>query len=129
MYLWEINTTKMNFIFKIVISTLAILVTANILPGVKLDSPITAIILAATLAFLNAIVKPIMIILTIPITILSLGLFLIFINAFIIMFASYIVDGFEVDGFWWAFIFGIILSLVTSIFEAIGRPKNEEDNN
>ena len=119
----------MNFIFKIVISTLAILVTANILPGVKLDSPLTAIILAATLAFLNAIVKPVMIILTIPITIVSLGLFLIFINAFIIMFASYIVDGFAVDGFWWAFIFGIILSLVTSIFEAIGRPKNEEDNN
>jgi putative membrane protein len=118
----------MNFIFKIVISTLAILVTANILPGVQLDGPITAIILAATLAFLNAIVKPIMIVLTIPITIFTLGLFLVFINAFIILFASYIVDGFKVDGFWWAFLFGIILSIVTSIFEAIGKPKKEADN-
>jgi putative membrane protein len=122
----------MNFIFKIVISTLAILVTANILTGVHLDGPITAIILAATLAFLNAIVKPLMIILTIPITIFTLGIFLIFINAFIILFASYIldgfkVDGFKVDGFWWAFIFGIILSIVTSIFEAIGRPKSEKE--
>jgi putative membrane protein len=118
----------MNFIFKIVISTLAILVTANILPGVNIDGPVTAIILAATLAFLNAIVKPIMIVLTIPITIFTLGLFLIFINAFIILFASYIVDGFKVDGFWWAFLFGIILSVVTSIFEAIGRPKSDTDN-
>ena len=122
----------MNFIFKIVISTLAILVTANILTGVHLDGPVTAIILAATLAFLNAIVKPLMIILTIPITIFTLGFFLIFINAFIILFASYIldgfkVDGFKVDGFWWAFIFGIILSIVTSIFEAIGRPKSEKE--
>lgn len=117
----------MNFIFKIVISTLAILVTANILPGVELDGPVTAIILAATLAFLNAIVKPIMIVLTIPITIFTLGFFLIFINAFIIMFASYIVDGFQVHGFWWAFLFGIILSIVTSIFEAIGKPKGEAD--
>jgi putative membrane protein len=118
----------MNFIFKIVISTLAILVTANILPGVKLDGPITAIVLAATLAFLNAIVKPIMIVLTIPITIFTLGLFLIFINAFIILFASYIVDGFKVDGFWWAFLFGIILSIVTSIFEAFGPAKSKADN-
>jgi putative membrane protein len=117
----------MNFIFKIVISTLAILVTANILPGVELDGPITAIILAATLAFLNAIVKPVMIILTIPITIFTLGFFLIFINAFIILFASYIVDGFQVQGFWWAFLFGIILSVVTSIFEAIGGPKNKAE--
>lgn len=115
----------MNFIFKIVISTLAILVTANLLPGVDIDGPLTAIILAATLAFLNAIVKPVMIVLTIPITIFSLGLFLIFINAFIIMFASYIVDGFKVHGFWWAFLFGIILSIVTSIFEAIGKPQNQ----
>ncbi|HRG58338.1 MAG TPA: phage holin family protein [Bacteroidia bacterium] len=119
----------MNFIFKIVISTLAILVTANILPGVELDGPVTAIILAATLAFLNAIVKPVMIVLTIPITVISLGLFLIFINAFIILFASYIVDGFKVNGFWWAFLFGIILSIVTSIFETIGRPKNETEEN
>jgi putative membrane protein len=117
----------MNFIFKIVISTLAILVTANILPGVELDGPVTAIILAATLAFLNAIVKPVMIVLTIPITIFTLGFFLIFINAFIIMFASYIVDGFKVNGFWWAFLFGIILSVVTSLFESIGRPKGETE--
>ncbi|MCC6252920.1 MAG: phage holin family protein [Bacteroidia bacterium] len=116
----------MNFIFKLVISTLAIVVTASILPGVSIDSPWTALVLAATLAFLNAIVKPLMIILTIPITIFTLGLFLIFINAFIILFATYIVDGFHVNNFWWAFLFGIILSLVTSIFESIGKPKNTD---
>jgi putative membrane protein len=119
----------MKFIFKIVISTLAILVTAALLPGVHVDSPLSAIILAATLAFLNAILKPVMIFLTIPITIFTLGLFLIFINAFIILFATYIVKGFTVDGFWWAFLFGIVLSIVTAIFEAIGRRDNEEEEN
>ena len=117
----------MNFLFKIVISTLAILVTSYFLPGVHVDNGITALILAATLSFLNAIFKPIMIVLTIPITIFTLGIFLIFINAIIILFADYIVDGFSVDGFWWAFIFGIILSFVTSIFESLGKSKNKEE--
>ncbi len=118
----------MNFIFKIVISALAILVTAYILPGVSIDNAFTAIVLAATLAFFNAVLKPIMIILTIPITVLTLGLFLIFINAILILFASYIVDGFHVNGFWWAFLFGIILSIVTGVFESLGR-KNEKSEN
>jgi putative membrane protein len=116
----------MQFILKLVISSLAILVTSYILPGVKIDSPLTAVILAATLAFLNAIIKPIMVILTIPITIISLGLFLIVINAFIILFADYIVDGFEVSGFWWALIFSIILSLVTSLFERLNNNEPKE---
>lgn len=116
----------MQFILKLVISSLAILVTSYFLPGVKIDSPWTAVILAATLAFLNAIIKPLMIILTIPITIISLGLFLIVINAFIILFADYIVDGFEVSGFWWALIFSIILSLVTSLFERLNNNEPKE---
>jgi putative membrane protein len=119
----------MKFIFKIVISTLAILVTSAILPGVHIDGPFTAVILAATLAFLNTIVKPVMIILTIPLTIFTLGLFLIFINAFIILFADYIIDSFNVDGFWWAFLFSMILSIVTSVFESIGKRESTEEEN
>ena len=113
----------MDFIVKIVISTLAVLVTAYILPGVKIDGPYTALMVAVVLAFLNAVVKPLMILFTIPITIVSLGLFLIVINALIILLAAKIVNGFEVRGFWWALLFSIMLSVTTSIFENISKEK------
>ena len=109
----------MNFIAKILISTLAVLVTSYLLPGVKVDGFYTALIVAAVLAFLNTVVKPLMILFTIPLTIISLGLFLIIINAFIIMLAAKIVNGFEVKSFWWALLFSLILSITTSIFEGM----------
>ena len=113
----------MNFIIQLLISSLAVLVTSYILPGVKVDSFFTALVVAAVLAFLNTVVKPLMILLTIPITILSLGLFLVVINALMIMFAAKIVDGFEVQGFWWALLFSIILTITTSVFESITAEK------
>ena len=117
----------MQFILKLVVSTLAILVTSYFLPGVKVDNAWSALLLAAVLSFLNGIIKPAMVILTIPITIVSLGLFLVVINALIIMMADYIVDGFQVNGFWWALIFSIILSIVTSILERLNGSKQVED--
>lgn len=113
----------MNFIIQLVISTLAVLISSYLLPGVSIEgnSFVTAVLVAAVLAFLNAVVKPIMIILTIPVTIFSFGLFLLVINALIILLASRLVDGFHVDGFWWALLFSFILSLVTSILESIKR--------
>ena len=115
----------MNFIVQILISTLAVIVTAYLLPGVDVDSFYTALVVAAVLAFLNAIVKPIMILFTIPITIFTLGLFLVVINALIILLAAKIVHGFEVKGFWSALLFSIVLSVVTSIFVAISGNKNK----
>ena len=117
----------MKFLAQLVVSTLAVIVTALILPGVHVDSAITAIIVAAVLAFLNAIVKPILVILTIPITVVTLGFFLLVINALIIMLAAKIVDGFHVDGFWVALIFSLMLSLVNAAFEAIARRNERED--
>ncbi len=118
----------MKFIIKIIVSALAVIITAYLLPGVKVLSPFTAIIVAAVLAFLDAIVKPLMILLTIPITILTLGLFLIIINAMMILLTDYIVDGFEVRGFWWALLFSFILSLVTSLLENFaGEKKGEKE--
>ncbi|HVA99634.1 MAG TPA: phage holin family protein [Bacteroidia bacterium] len=111
----------MRFIVKILISTFAILVTSFLLPSVHLHSIYTAIIVALVLAFLNAIVKPIMIIITIPITVFTLGLFLIVINAFIIILASRLVSGFDVDGFGTALIFGIVLWIVNGIFEKLNK--------
>ncbi|MBN8703074.1 MAG: phage holin family protein [Bacteroidetes bacterium] len=118
----------MRFIFQLTISTLAIFVTSLLLPGVHVDTILTAIIVAAVLAFLNSVVKPFMILLTIPVTIFSFGIFLLFINAFVILIADRIVDGFEIDGFGWAFLFGIVQWVVTIVFENLNNtnlPKNE----
>jgi putative membrane protein len=70
---------------------------------------------ALVLAILNAIVKPILILLTLPLTILTLGLFLFVINAVIILLAGSFIDGFVVDGFWWALLFSLLLSIITSL--------------
>jgi putative membrane protein len=113
----------MRFIIQLIISTLAVLITAYLLPGVEIvdNNFFTAVIVAAVLSFLNAVVKPIMVVLTIPITLFTLGFFLLAINAFIVMLASRIVDGFHVKGFWWALLFSFILSIVTSILESVKK--------
>jgi putative membrane protein len=110
----------MKFIVKLVVSTLAVLITAMLLPGVEIadNSFLTALGVAVVLAFLNAIVKPILVILTIPVTIFSFGLFILVINAVLILWASKIVNGFHVDNFWRALLFSLILSVVTWILEA-----------
>ncbi len=121
----------MKFIIQLIISTLAVLITSYLLPGVEIQNSnfFTALIVAAVLSFLNAVVKPIMIIFTIPITFVTLGLFLLVINAFIIMLAAKLVDGFRVNGFWWALLFSLILSMVTSILENIAKKNDEEERN
>lgn len=105
----------MNFIIRLLISTVAVIVSAYLLPGVSVDSFLTAILVAIILSLLNVIVKPILIVLTIPFTIVTLGLFLLVINAVIILLASSLITGFAVDNFWYALLFSIVLSLVNSL--------------
>jgi putative membrane protein len=105
----------MRFIFRIVISAISIVITAYLLPGVHVKDLLTSLLVAIVLALLNGIIRPILIILTIPVTILTLGLFLLVINAMMIIVAVKIVPGFLVDGFWWALLFSIILSIITSL--------------
>jgi putative membrane protein len=114
----------MNFIIKILVSGLSVLIASYLLPGVTVEGMLSAVIVAVVLALFNAVLKPIMIILTLPVTILTLGLFLLAINAFLILLTSRIVPGFHVDGFWWALAFSLILSILTSILEGIAR-RNE----
>jgi putative membrane protein len=116
----------MSFLSRLVVSALAVIVTSLILPGVHIDTAITGILVAAVLALLNALIKPLLIILTIPITIVTLGLFLLVINAGIILLVSKIVPGFYVEGFWTALFFSIILSLVTSVFNNIGNKQQQK---
>ena len=113
----------MNFFIRLLISALVAFGLAYLLPGVHIDSFVTALILALVLAVLNMLLKPIMVILTLPITIITFGLFLLVINAAIILLASKLVDGFKVDGFWWALLFSILLSVVTSILHSGDKNK------
>lgn len=109
----------MGFIVKILITGIAALLAAYILPGVQIAGFGSALILAVVLALLNAVVRPILVILTIPVTVLTLGLFLLVINAIIILLAGYLVPGFSVDGFLWALAFSLVLSLIVAILDAI----------
>ncbi len=116
----------MKFIGKLLINTLAIILAAYLLPGIHVHDPLTAFLVAALLALLNVTLKPLLIILTIPITILTLGLFLLVINALIILLAGNIVPGFEVSGFWTALLFSIVVSLINSILEYFIAPNSKQ---
>ncbi|AXT61142.1 phage holin family protein [Aquimarina sp. AD10] len=109
----------MNFILKLILSAVAVIVLAKILPGVGVDSYVSALIVAVVLAILNAIVKPLLVFLTLPATIITLGLFLLVINAAIILLADYFIDGFRVNGWLWALIFSVLLSIFQSILHSI----------
>lgn len=104
-----------GIIVQLILGGLAVLITSYLLPGVTVENFLTGIVIAALIALLNITVKPILVILTIPITIITLGLFLIVINALLILLAAKIVPGFSVDGFWWALLFGLILGLINSL--------------
>ncbi len=104
----------MNIILRIIISAIVAFALSYILSGVHIQSFVTALILAIVLGILNLFVKPILIILTLPITIFTFGLFLFVINALIILLAAKFVNGFRVDGFWWALLFSLLLSVLTS---------------
>lgn len=106
-------------IYSFLISVLAVYVTAWILPGVHLNGFWSSVGLTLVLALLNTLVKPILVLFTIPVTILTLGLFLLVIDALIVMLASRLLSGFSVDNFWWAILYSVILSLVSSIFNSI----------
>jgi putative membrane protein len=108
-----------KFIGKILVTAVAALIVSYLLPGVNINDSVTAMLLAVVLALLNGIVKPILIVLTIPITILTLGLFLLVINILIIKWAAAIVPGFTVKGWWSALLFSLLLSLATAFIESL----------
>lgn len=109
------SSEALGILSQLVLGGVSVIITAYLLPGVHVDGFLTAVILTALLALLNITVKPILIVLTIPITIVTLGLFLLAINAILILLASEIIGGFYVDGFWWALAFALILSLINSL--------------
>lgn len=110
---------------RILLSALAVVILAKILPHVSVDTYFTAIIVAIVLSLLNFLVKPILIILTLPVTIVTFGLFLLVINAIIILLADKLIDGFMVDGLWWALLFSLLLSLLQSLLFSLLKDKDK----
>ena len=109
----------MNLLANWIISGIAVLVTAYILPGVHVKDFLTALIVALFLGALNATIKPVLLLLPLPINILTLGLFTLVINAIIIILVTLIVSGFKVDNFLWALLFSLVLSLVNFFLHKI----------
>jgi len=105
-----------NFLLRLLISAVAVLVVASILSGIHLAGFVNAIIVAAVLAVLNAVLKPLLVILTIPVTVMTLGLFLLVINTLMVLLAAWLIPQFQVDGFWWALLFSVLLSVINSVF-------------
>jgi putative membrane protein len=110
---------------RFLLSGLAVVLTAYLLPGVNVEHYGYALLVAAVLSLANIVVRPILVLLTIPITIFTLGLFLLVINAVIILIVDYFVPGFSVDGFWWALAFSLILSIFNSIFDDLTKEKKK----
>jgi putative membrane protein len=117
----------MRFLIRLIVTALAVVIAAYILPGVHLEGGLTAIVVAAVLSLLNAFIKPLLIILTIPITVFTLGLFLLVINALMILLVDSLVDGFAVDGFWTALLFSIVLTIVVSLLNRLVKEDNRRE--
>lgn len=106
-------------IAKLLISTLAVYFAAYLLPGVTVHGFFSAFLVAIVLGLLNTYLKPVLMILSLPITLLTLGFFALVVNTVMIMLVDSFVSGFEVKTFWWGMLYGLILSLVTSVLNNI----------
>ena len=112
----EQSNKSSSILTKILVGGISILLADLLLSGTQVDSWVTGFILAGVIILINFTIKPILIILTLPITLLTFGLFLLVINAAVVLIAAYFIPGFTVDGFWWALGFALVLSIINGIF-------------
>ncbi|WGD35405.1 phage holin family protein [Olleya sp. YS] len=116
----------MNLIIRLLLNAIAVFFLAEVLKGVYVDNYITSIIVAIVLSILNLLIKPILVILTLPITILTLGLFLFVINGLIILLADKFIDGFAVSSIWTAILFSILLSILQWLFQSFLKSDSKQ---
>jgi len=109
------HTYMLELLATWLVNAIVIIIAAQLLPGVHVAAFTTALLAALVLGVINAILKPILVLLTLPINLLTLGLFTFVINALLILLAAHIVTGFHVDNFWWALLFSLIVSLIHSV--------------
>lgn len=105
----------MNYVIQWIIYSVAIGLVAYLLPGVQVTNVVTAVLAAAVLGLLNIFLKPLLVALTLPINVVTLGLFVLIINAFLVYLTARVIPGFSIVNFWWALLFGILLSFVHGI--------------
>lgn len=114
-----------NFLLTWLLATVALIITANVVPGFQVENFVAAAIAAVILGLANAIVRPILVILTLPLTIFSLGLFLFVVNALTLWIASNFTPGFKIDGFFPALAGSIVLTIVSSVLNHFFKPERE----
>ena len=102
-----------------ILNAISLLIVAYLLPGITVASFGSALIAALVLGLLNTLVKPVLILLTLPITVVTLGLFLLVVNALVFWFAGTILSGFRVEGFWWAMLGALVYSIVSGLFSGL----------
>ena len=111
----------MKVLIQLVVTAIFVVTLSNILPGVRVEDFLTSIVVAALLALLNVFVRPILILFTLPITIFTFGLFLLVVNAIIILICDALITGFDVDGFWYALLFSLFLSITQSLVRKLSQ--------
>ncbi|MFM1877214.1 MAG: hypothetical protein RLZZ241_80 [Bacteroidota bacterium] len=111
----------MKYLLRLFLTSIAVTLLAYLLPGISVDSFTTALLVALVLSLLNVFIKPVLVFLTLPATLISLGLFLLVINSTLILISSYLISGFRVSGFWSALLFSILLSILQSVLFTLSR--------
>jgi putative membrane protein len=109
----------MGFLLRVVVNALAIMLAASIVPGISVEGLVPALVGGLLLGLVNAVVRPVLIILTLPITLITLGLFLLVLNGFCFWLVASIVKGFYVSGFWSACLGALIVSIVSWVMTAL----------
>lgn len=115
----------MGLLLRWILNTLALFIVVKFVPGFYSSSWVSLAIAALVLGLLNAIVRPILFVLTLPITVITLGLFLIILNAIMLELTAWLVPGFDIRGFVWAIVGALVLSLVSLVTDRIGRDRRE----
>ncbi|HMN04190.1 MAG TPA: phage holin family protein [Flavobacteriales bacterium] len=114
----------MKLLIRILLATIAVLIADLLLPGVEAADLKTGLLVAIVLGVLNAVVRPLLLLLTLPVTILTMGLFVLVINASMVLLAARIVPGFTVDGFWWALAFSLVMWAVQGFLQRIDKAED-----
>ena len=125
---FDLTPPKIPFLIKLIISTFSVFIASYLTRGVVIDNFITALLVAFVLAIFNVTLKPILILLTLPITLFSFGLFLFVVNALLILLAGHLIDGFDVASFWSAVWFSLMVSILNFFLQNIGGGKRQKTN-
>ena len=115
------NQNTGSLITSLLINTISIFAVSYILSGIQIDSFVTALIVAVVMAVLNVTLKPLLFVITIPITVITFGLFLLVLNVLVLYAAAYLIDGFQIAGFWWALLFSFLVSFVNGVLFGLGK--------